>query len=195
MTSTGALIERLEWSGDGRTGTVLVLPGAHGGIFQAALYWSTVALVDAGWEVLVAQWSARPDEREVASAADVGLARFASAAHGMVMGKSLGSLAAPVVGRAGVRAIWFTPLMDRTAVASAIRSSSAPTMVVGGTADPSWQRPAERDGMLVVEIAGANHGLVVPGEWRHSLAQLEVMVESVLGFATEDPRQNPGSPT
>lgn len=177
-------IERLEWSGDGRTGSLLVLPGASGGIFQSALYWPTVALVDAGWEVLVAQWGPESLEQHVAPAASAGLLRLASSSRVLVMGKSLGSLAAPEVLRANVRSIWLTPLMDRAPVADAIQSGDAPTLLIGGSADPTWRSPNGRAGLEVLEIAGANHGLLVEGDWRRSLSELGAATEQIAAFAS-----------
>jgi hypothetical protein len=180
-----APIERLEWSGDGRAGSLLVLPGANGGIFQSPLYWPTVALVDAGWEVHVARWGPESPEHDVARAAAAGLARLASAAHALVMGKSLGSLAAPDVLRAGVRSVWLTPLMHRAPVADAIQAGAVASLVVGGTADPGWRRPSSRAGLEVIEIAGANHGLVIAGDWRRSLAEQAALTERIAAFAGE----------
>lgn len=160
-----------------------MLPGGSGGVFQSALYWATVALVDSGWDVHVAHWSARPDEHEVRSAASAGLERLASRGDLLVLGKSLGSLAAPEVTLAGVRAIWLTPLMERGPVVEAIGSGDVGTLLVAGTDDPSWRRPPDRDGLHIREIVGANHGLLIPGDWRRSLAALGEVIESIVDFA------------
>jgi hypothetical protein len=177
-----ASIERLEWSGDGRAGSLLVLPGANGGIFQSPLYWPTVALVDAGWEVLVAEWAPGAPEHQVASAARIGLSRLSSS-NVLVMGKSLGSLAAAEVLRANVRSIWLTPLMDRPPIADAIQSGNAPMLLIGGTADPTWRRPRPRSGLEFIEVEGANHGLLVDGDWRRSLSELGEVTERIAVFA------------
>jgi hypothetical protein len=186
-----AWIERLEWSGDGRTGSLLVLPGASGGIFQSPLYWPAVALVDAGWEVLVAQWGPGSPEHEVASTARIGLARLTSSSNVLVMGKSLGSLAAAEVLRANVRSIWLTPLMDRPPVADAIQSGDAATLLIGGTADPTWRRPRPRPGLDFIEVDGANHGLLVGGDWRRSLSGLSAVTERIAAFAGGASQERP----
>jgi hypothetical protein len=180
-----ASIERLEWSGDGRSGSLHVLPGANGGIFQSPLYWPTVALVEAGWEVMVAQWAPGAPERQVASVARLGLSRLASSANVLVMAKSLGSLAAAEVLRANVRSIWLTPLMDRAPVADAIQSGNAPTLLIGGTADPTWRQPRPRPGLEVIQLEGANHGLLVGGDWRRSLSDLTAVTQQIVAFAVE----------
>jgi hypothetical protein len=183
--SSAARIDRLEWSGDGTAGSVLVLPGANGGIFQSSLYWPTVALVEAGWEILVAQWGDEPVVEQVARTAAEGLARLATAPNALVLGKSLGSVAIAEVDRAGTPAVWLTPLTDRAPVAAAIEAGTAPTLLVGGTADPSWHRPSHRADLRVLEIEGANHGLLIPDDWRRSLDRLAEVVETVTAFARE----------
>ena len=189
MDSSEATLERLAWSGDGSAGSALVLPGGNGGVFQSHLYWSVVALAQAGWEIHLATWSARgvgsyhDDDDEVAHIADRGLDLLSAAPAAVVLGKSRGTLAATEVARAGVPVVWFTPLMDRMDVAGAVQATRAPTLVVGGTADPTWRRPGDRSGLRVIEIEGADHGLLIPGDWRRSLAEQERAVQETVAFA------------
>ena len=74
----------------------------------------------------------------------------------LVVAKSLSTLAAGTVTERRWPAVWLTPLLDRLPD----RLGPAPAMVVGGTADPSWDGARARSlGAEVVELDGADHGL------------------------------------
>ncbi len=82
----------------------------------------------------------------------------------LVIGKSLGSLAAPVVARRSLPAVWFTPLLDDEPTVAALRRATAPCLLVGGTADPAWNGAVAREiSKHVTEVDGADHGMFVPG--------------------------------
>jgi hypothetical protein len=73
----------------------------------------------------------------------------------VVIAKSLGSLAAPLVADRGLAAVWFSPLLTDQPTAVALRRAAAPCLLVGGTADrfgmgrlpgrsrPMWSRSAQ----------------------------------------------------
>ena len=61
-----------------------------------------------------------------------------AAGDAVVFGKSLGSMAAPVIAERGLPAIWFTPLLTDPAVVAALRGAAWPCLLAGGTADPYW---------------------------------------------------------
>ena len=178
-----ATFERPPWAGTGARGTALVLPGGAGGVFQGSIYWLTLALAESGWDLLAAEWPVSGDrEAAVEPIAEEGIRRLAGSSASLVIGKSLGSLAAPVVATVGLPAVWLTPLLDRPRVAGAIESAVQPTLAVGGTADATWRRLEPRGGLEVHEITGANHGLVIPGDWRLSLRRTEELVQRVVVF-------------
>jgi hypothetical protein len=62
----------------------------------------------------------------------------ATGATAVMIGKSLGSLAAPVVADRGLAAIWFTPLLTDEPTVAALRRATGPCLLVGGTADQFW---------------------------------------------------------
>jgi pimeloyl-ACP methyl ester carboxylesterase len=81
----------------------------------------------------------------------------------VIVAKSLGTLALPLAVEAGLPGIWLTPLCQEPEVASSIRAATAPTLLVGGTGDPSWDGDIARSGSAeVVELDGADHALSVP---------------------------------
>jgi len=105
----------------------------------------------------------------------------------VVIGKSLGSLAAPLVADRGLAAVWFTPLLTDEPTVEALRRAAAPCLLVGGTADQFWDGPAARSiTPHVAEIAGADHGMFVPGPLSASadvLGQVMTAVEEFLDRA------------
>lgn len=82
----------------------------------------------------------------------------------LLVGKSLGTLAAPVAAARGLPAIWLTPLLHEEAFIETYVEHAAPRLLVGGTGDPMWDGAAARRlSPYVCEIEGADHGMFVPG--------------------------------
>jgi hypothetical protein len=87
----------------------------------------------------------------------------ATGAAPAVVGKSLGSLAAPLVADRGVAARWFTPLLTDEPTVAALRRATGPCLPVGGTGDPYWNGQTARSVTAnVVEINGADHAMMCP---------------------------------
>jgi hypothetical protein len=104
----------------------------------------------------------------------------------LVIGKSLGSLAAPLAADRGLAAVWFTPLLTDPPTVAALRRATAPCLLVGGTADGLWDGAAARSVTPhVVEVAGADHGLIVPGGLAGSAAVLGQVITAVERFLDE----------
>jgi hypothetical protein len=117
------------------------------------------------------------------SAAIDDVARATGASAPVVIGKSLGSLAAPLTARRGLAAVWFTPLLTDQPTVIALRLATAPCLLVGGTADSQWDGSVARSiTPHVVEIAGADHGMFVPGELSASAAVLGQVMTAVEQF-------------
>lgn len=107
----------------------------------------------------------------------------ATGAAPVVIGKSLGSLAAPIVADRGLTAIWFTPLLTDQPTVAALRRATGPFLLVGGTADQFWDGRAARSlTRHVIEIDGADHGLFVPGPLSRSAAVLGQVVTAFEDF-------------
>ena len=101
----------------------------------------------------------------------------------VVIGKSLGTLAAPLVADRGLSAVWFTPLLTDEPTVAALRRATAPCLLVGGTADPYWDGQTARSlAAEVVEIDGADHAMVVPGTLAESAALLGQVMTAVEDF-------------
>ena len=118
---------------------------------------------------------------QVASAIDEMTAETGTAP--LVIAKSLGSLAAPVVADRGLAAVWFTPLLTDEPTAAALRRATAPCLLAGGTADEYWDGQIARSiTPHIVEVDGADHGMFLPGELAASAAVLGQVITAVEDF-------------
>jgi len=107
----------------------------------------------------------------------------AAGAAPVVIGKSLGSLAAPLVADRGLAAVWFTPLLTDEPTVAALGRAAGPCLLVGGTADRFWDGQAARSlPAEVVEVDGADHGMFVPGRLAASAAVLGQVITAVEDF-------------
>jgi hypothetical protein len=105
-------------------------------------------------------------------------------ARAVLIGKSLASRAAPVAAERELPAVWFTPLLNNPTTVAALRRCAAPFLLVGGTADNTWDGALARElTPHVVEIPNADHMLFVPGPLAGTLdahAQAMTAVERFL---------------
>ena len=101
----------------------------------------------------------------------------------VVIGKSLGSLAASVAAGRGLPAVWLTPVLTDEPTVAALRRAAAPCLLIGGTADKVWDgRLARSLTPHVLEIDGADHGMFVPGRLSESAAVLGQVTTTVENF-------------
>jgi hypothetical protein len=80
------------------------------------------------------------------------------------------------VAERGLPAVWLTPLLVRPDVVRALAAASAPALLVGSRADPTWEdgeRP-DNDALEIIELGGLDHSLQVEG---NPLASLDVLRE------------------
>ena len=104
----------------------------------------------------------------------------------LVIGKSMGSCAAPLAADLGVPAVWLTPLLPWHGIADGLRRATAPFLLIGGTADQSWDGPLARElTPHVLEIDGADHGMYVKGPLAASAAVLGLVATAVERFLDE----------
>jgi hypothetical protein len=164
----------------------VLLPGVRY-FSQAPLLWFAREAAQArGWSVLELSERAPADEEPFAwmrARAERAL-EAASADTVVVIGKSLGSAAAPLVAERRLAAVWLTPLLIRPDVVAALGSSSAPSLLVGSTADPTWSdgEQPEGDSIVVVEFDGLDHSLQVEGDPLASLDVLRQVTERIGAF-------------
>jgi hypothetical protein len=99
----------------------------------------------------------------------------------VVVGKSLGSVAAPMVNGP---AVWLTPLLVRPQIVDALGAASEPALLVGSPADPTWSggRVPENPALEVLELEGLDHALQVSGDPIASLDVLRTVTLRVSAF-------------
>lgn len=173
----------------GSCGRALVLPGSGYTVDHPLLFWSCQVLAQAGWDVITMRWDATDltsdDCRQfVETGADLLDGQLADADRTLVLAKSLGSFAAAWASARKYPAIWLTPVLTDEFVAAALRTYTAPSLLVGGTADPLWRRPLEQPhGQRVIEVPDADHALHSSTGWRQSLDVLHETLTAVEAFA------------
>lgn len=173
----------LQHEGDPSRCAVL-LPGVRY-FSQAPLLWFAREAVQArGWSVVEVDERA-PDDREpfewMRDQAQRALEAAAGAELVVVVGKSLGSAAAPMVSGP---AVWLTPLLIRPEIVEALGSATAPALLVGSPADPTWGNGTVPDNpaLEVLELPGLDHSLQVSGDPLASLDVLRTVTERVGAF-------------
>jgi hypothetical protein len=101
----------------------------------------------------------------------------------LLIGKSLGTHAAVFAAERGLPAVWLTPLLTSEFVVDGLRRSTAPFLLVGGTADKLWDSGLARElTPYVLEVEGADHGMYVPGRLAASAAVLGQVATAVEDF-------------
>ena len=162
----------------------VILPGIRY-FSQAPLLWFTREAAQAGgWSVVEVDERAPRDQEPfgwMRGQAEHALEAASGAERVVVIGKSLGSVAATLVDGP---AVWLTPLLNQPEVAAAIGSATEPTLLVGSTADPTWAGGAPRgnESIEVLELEGLDHSLQVTGDPTASLAVLGDVTARVGAF-------------
>lgn len=162
----------------------LLLPGRMYTTDRPVLYFAGQVLLAQGWSVEEVWWKPEDliSEEAVIKRVKEELDSVASSSP-LVVGKSLGSLALPMVAERGWPAIWLTPLLDRPDLVAALETITAKTLLVGGTADEVWDsKVAKASGVQVLEMPGADHGLEIPGNPSASVELLKELVDTMTVF-------------
>lgn len=136
------------------------------------------------WEVPeeFAPWRSGPGEAAPWVAEQVGAALREPT--DLLVGKSLGTLAAPLAAAHSIRAVWLTPLLDHSDVIGGLGRATAPFLLVGGTADQLWvPETARRLTPHLVEVPDADHSMLVPGPLARSAEVLGRICTAVEEFA------------
>lgn len=162
----------------------VLLPGRSYSPNHPLLYYSREALLVHGWSVEEVWW----DSEDLVSDAAL-LERIEEVLHAasdknpLVIGKSLGSRALPLVAKRGWSGIWLTPLLNHPEIVAGLKDIRAETLLIGGTADDSWNGSvAKSSGQQVLEIPGADHGLEIPGDPPASVRHLGEIVATISTF-------------
>lgn len=166
----------------------VVLPGGSNGPHAPLLTYAADAAAARGARVRHVEWTPAydPSTRPLAEAGPWIEAQVPRL-PGLLIGKSLGTLAASVAARDGLPAVWLTPLLATEWTVDALRRATAPFLLVGGTADPHWNGALARElTPHVLEVAGADHGMYVPGPLAASAAVLGRVATAVESFLDDE---------
>lgn len=160
---------------------VVVLPGARYLPFAPLLWFAREVALARGWSVLEV-WDEYLDRsidpwQWVSERAEAALAR-AGDAETMLVTKSISSRAVTIAAERGLPGIWMTPLLHDEQIATGFEQLSAPALLVGGTADESWDGELARlAGHEVLELEGANHALQLDGDPLGSVDALRRVID------------------
>jgi hypothetical protein len=173
-----------EYAGDSER-TAIVLPGAMLAGMPVNAF-AIEGVVSRGWRAILVwdefldrsqdplQWVTARLEAAAAYAGDAG--RF------LVIGKSLSTLAAGTAADRGWPAVWLTPLLRTGEIVSMLRRRTAPALLVGGTADGTWDGAMARElSDDVLELDRADHGLARVDDLPRIVAAVAAFAESESG--------------
>jgi hypothetical protein len=170
--------------------SAIVLPGGQFGPFAPLLMLAGDAAERRGAHVTPVWWD-EPDRPLTLTPEERGpwvldqLARVVPdpPAGALLIGKSLGTHGAVVAADRVLPAVWFTPVLNSRWVVEGLRRSTAPFLLVGGTADELWNPGLARElTPWVLEVDGADHGMYVPGPLAASTAVLGQAATAVETF-------------
>ena len=171
--------------------SAIVAPGGGYGADGPLLMYARIAVQSRGGRVHPIAWKLPRDpdvskqRRQVASQVESAVEKMTASAGAtpIIIGKSLGSLAAPLVADLGLAAVWFTPLLTDEPTVAGLRRATGRCLLVGGTADRFWDGQVARSlPAEVVEIDGADHGMFVPGRLSASAAVLGQVTTAIEDF-------------
>ena len=179
----------------GSDGWAIILPGANYPPDAPLLWFAREVALAADLNVLAVVDTFERDRDGDASAwvmerAEAAFSHTGSSGRPLLIAKSLTSLAAPLAARLGSPAVWLTPLIGRggtsvsDAVTAGLAAATAPCLLVGGTADPSWDGDLARSfrNADVLELPDADHALQIPSHAARSVDALRTIVERMSAF-------------
>ncbi|WP_432562922.1 alpha/beta hydrolase [Kineococcus sp. SYSU DK003] len=172
---------RLVVEGNAPGAPALVLPGRGYDADQPVLRVVRDELLAAGYRVLSLFWTEDPPGHE--QTPELVRVLLHDLRPRFVVAKSLTTLGLPAAADCGLAGIWLTPLLEHPDVGMAAARAHPHTLLVGGTADPSWNRTlAHESDREVLEFVGADHSLEHPGDPAATAAALDRLRAGVREF-------------
>ena len=181
------------WEPDGDpVGLAVVLPGRGYPPAAPGCAYAGYVLRAAGWRVRDVWWEPPDNDTlplggEIAWVGDQ-LTTAVGDHEGpvLVVGKSLGTYAAPLAAELEYPAIWLTPLLVVPELVDAVRANPARQLLVGGTSDPMWDADVAAslaaDGYDVLQLDGIDHGLIDPADAFRSVDALAETTRAMARF-------------
>lgn len=173
-----------------RTRAAVLVPGREYTVQAPLLAYVGEALERRSVVVERMTWSPPADATPLWVAQQVGAVLARMRGRPLVVGKSLGTLAAPLAAAVGrpLPGIWLTPLLHEPFVVASLRRATEPALVIGGTADhlAGWNSDLVRSlGPPFHEVPDGDHSLMVPGPLTNSARVLGEVVTVVERFLDE----------
>jgi hypothetical protein len=153
-----------EYAGNGPT--AIALPGAMLGGMPSVGF-AIEGIRRNGWRVVQVwdEWYDRSQDPTAWVTARVEAAAAFAGDTSLLIAKSLTTRASSIAADRGWHAVWLTPLLDDERSLAGLRRRNAAALLVGGTADQSWDgRLARELSDDVLELDGADHGLARIGD-------------------------------
>ena len=142
---------------------VVVVPGGMFGPFAPLLMYVSLVFEARGGTIEPVSWE-RPAGADAAWVRAQVLPAVERHRATLIVGKSLGSNAVTIAAERDLPGIWLTPLLRDEVVVGALRAATAPQLLIGGTADNLWDGTVARNlSPHVLEVDGADHGMLIPG--------------------------------
>ena len=98
------------------------------------LYYGRFILEYRDWTVRELSWDRLPADVDIADAAGRAVRNVDASQH-LILAKSIGTHALPAAAELDLPGVWLTPLLGVDSIVAAAGRTSAPTLLVGGTAD------------------------------------------------------------
>lgn len=171
---------------DGDDRHAVLLPGGGYPVTAPLLWYAAAALSFRGWTVQLVSWPQDISRNGVVPVVTEILDALDGASQVLMVGKSLGSLAMPLAVERGLPGVWLTPLLREPWIADTARRLGHDHLLVGGTADPVWDRTvAEAGEARVLEIPDADHALQIDGDLDGTMAAVTSMAHTVDEFVRD----------
>jgi hypothetical protein len=166
---------------------VVLLPGAWYPTRAPLLWFAREVALSQDWSVLEVLDELPEGEEPFAWATDRATRALdaAPAERHALIGKSLTSAAAGIAADRGLPAAWLTPMLRQPTVVEDLGRASAPTLLIGGTADGDHWDPSalpDNPAIEVLELEGVDHALQAEGDIGAALAALVKVTGTLAAF-------------
>ena len=142
-----------------------MLPGRVYPVSRPVLAAVVALLVQHGYDVRPVSWQLEVVPEDPAAFVTTRLVEAAPEGADLVVGKSLGTWAAPYAAEQSLPAVWLTPVLGEPDVADGIRDNRAAQLVVAGLSDHLHDvQVAAGLGCDLVELDGVDHALSGTGD-------------------------------
>jgi hypothetical protein len=176
-------------------GVALLVPGDTYSVERPLLHFAGAIFERHGWAIEQVRWPEKPPPRDgqefaawFAQLRSFVLTHVPPLPAGKValVGKSMGAFAAVVAADRGLPGIWLTPVLRDSELPDDLRRCSAPFLLVGSAADPSWDSAvAHSFGRPVFEAPDADHAMEIPVDPVRSVALLREVTAAIDAFVRE----------